>query len=199
MPTLPPNPVKTAPKPSLQAPGKCVTLPPSKRGITKGPYAKSSGKVKIADVAKLLAKDIHTKFTFGDTVTHVWLDAQLGICPTNDADERDRLRLMKTDILERARIILLKNFNKSLVSIRGEGYQIPVPKKQGKVAISRMSKALKREFRKTDMALNNVEINLLTNSEKNDLIMQQNILSNLRSHTKHVRKNFRQLTNKKIP
>lgn len=133
---------------------------------------------KTTTPAELIAKN----YGYGDTITHEELWEILGIEKTHDKmtqEQFEALALKKFGMIEQLKAELIHNHKICLANVRKVGYMLVNPGEQADYALRMTSGAITNAIKKGCTIVNNINMTILTSSEKKHAIDAGNKIASI--------------------
>lgn len=127
--------------------------------------------------------DILEQFTYGDFISHEWLNKSLDVCLKGNYsyDEWNVIQLKKLTAIANIKEELLKQHEMYLHNVFGKGYQILLPNNQTGVAFCTLAKGIKKQLDKAHDGILHVNRSLLTTEEQISNTHKLGIIAQLRA------------------
>ena len=128
------------------------------------------------------AEAIAANYGYGDVVTHEELWELLGIEKSHDKmtqEQFEALALKKFGMIEQLKTELIHNHKICLANVRKVGYVLVNPSEQADYALRMTSASISNAIKKGCTIANNINMTILTSSEKKHAIEASNKLSSL--------------------
>lgn len=125
-------------------------------------------------------------FSDGDVLQRDWLEQHFGMIPAKPSmkmEDFQSRQLLFLDRMDSFRRELLEKHQIYLQSVYGSGYRIVPPAEQTRVTRERFEREMKKELRRAALGLRNVQINRLTDAqrqENSDAIAKLSMLRGMR-------------------
>ena len=129
--------------------------------------------VKVYPAWKQAADDLMADFSYGDMVTHEWLELRFGMPTLADSHRltAEQFRARQFEWLanvESFKAFLLKEHQVCLQSVRGEGYRWVPPHEQTSVAVKEFETGARRVFKAAGNKLRNLRHLELTDGQRRE-------------------------------
>ena len=123
--------------------------------------------------------EIIDTYSYGDLIPLIWLQERLEIIYKEKMTraEFQALQFQWLTQMDGLKTVLLERYCMLFKNIRGEGYQIVLPNDQSDEAMVELKKNVGREMRKCQAILANVNMNLLSDSGHQRLVLAHNNLA----------------------
>jgi hypothetical protein len=128
------------------------------------------------------AEVIAANYGYGDVVTHEELWELLGIEKSHDKmtqEQFEALALKKFGMIEQLKTELIHNHKICLANVRKVGYVLVNPSEQADYALRMTSASISNAIKKGCTIANNINMTILTSSEKKHAIEASNKISSL--------------------
>ena len=128
------------------------------------------------------AEVIAANYGYGDVVTHEELWEYLGIEKSHDKmtqEQFEALALKKFGMIEQLKTELIHNHKICLANVRKVGYVLVNPSEQADYALRMTSASISNAIKKGCTIANNINMTILTSSEKKHAIEASNKISSL--------------------
>jgi hypothetical protein len=128
------------------------------------------------------AEYIAANYGYGDVVTHEELWELLGIEKSHDKmtqEQFEALALKKFGMIEQLKTELIHNHKICLANVRKVGYVLVNPSEQADYALRMTSASISNAIKKGCTIANNINMTILTSSEKKHAIEASNKISSL--------------------
>ena len=128
------------------------------------------------------AEAIAANYGYGDVVTHEELWELLGIEKSHDKmtqEQFEALALKKFGMIEQLKTELIHNHKICLANVRKVGYVLVNPSEQADYALRMTSASISNAIKKGCTIANNINMTILTSSEKKHAIEASNKISSL--------------------
>jgi superoxide dismutase len=128
------------------------------------------------------AEAIAANYGYGDVVTHEELWEYLGIEKSHDKmtqEQFEALALKKFGMIEQLKTELIHNHKICLANVRKVGYVLVNPSEQADYALRMTSASISNAIKKGCTIANNINMTILTSSEKKHAIEASNKISSL--------------------
>ena len=128
------------------------------------------------------AEAIAANYGYGDVVTHEDLWELLGIEKSHDKmtqEQFEALALKKFGMIEQLKTELIHNHKICLANVRKVGYVLVNPSEQADYALRMTSASISNAIKKGCTIANNINMTILTSSEKKHAIEASNKISSL--------------------
>ena len=128
------------------------------------------------------AEAIAANYGYGDVVTHEELWELLGIEKSHDKmtqEQFEALALKKFGMIEQLKTELIHNHKICLANVRKVGYILVNPNEQADHALRMTSASISNAIKKGCTIANNINMTILTSSEKKHAIEASNKISSL--------------------
>ena len=120
-------------------------------------------------------------FSYGDTIPTDWFWKKFYLKRSNDYEQMSRNQILHNRYLGALRNKLLSERQMWLVPFEGVGQRIVHPKEQTEMAMKEVKSKISKEIKKASLRLSNVNVALLSQSEKrenSDAIAQMTFFAN---------------------
>lgn len=109
-------------------------------------------------------------FNYGDVISMEWLydSFMIKLPAVGSAETFKEVSFKFLSCIEGMKEEMLEKHNMMLVSVRGEGYMICHPRDQTPLAMDKLKKKLRKEFRRADHCLTFINMRLLTDDQKKE-------------------------------
>jgi superoxide dismutase len=128
------------------------------------------------------AEAIAANYGYGDVVTHEELWELLGIEKSHDKmtqEQFEALALKKFGMIEQLKTELIHNHKICLANVRKVGYVLVNPSEQADYALRMTSASISNAIKKGCTIANNINMTILTSSEKKHALEASNKISSL--------------------